>query len=149
MFMTRNKPDYSFHADSEHNYVQHMWPTVEQTLNSEWFYVSVMRIDSEGKGFSSMVMLSSVEQLEQMVTSQTEQEWIQEVFLVTPKYLNKGPGWKMERLLTASLIEDVEGQLGPLYEVEEGQYYEPSLTIEDSADLHMKRVVYSQGENAV
>lgn len=52
----------------------------------------------------------------------------------------------MERLITASLVENGEGESEPFYEVEGGQYYGLYLNIKDSVDLNTKRVIYSQTE---
>jgi hypothetical protein len=95
---------------------------VSRSLATHWYHVSLKR-RHEDKFVAYEEMLNDEPRLVELLIAQDETMVVQEVQVVTPGWMNKGPSWKMEKLTSLSMgFNQVEVPICVL-EVEGGQVY--------------------------
>lgn len=75
---------------------------VSRSLATHWYHVSLKR-RHEGRFVAYEEMLNDEPRLVELLVSQDESMVIQDVQVVTPAWMNKGSGWKMEKLKSLSM----------------------------------------------
>ncbi|MBI6750942.1 hypothetical protein [Pseudomonas syringae] len=95
---------------------------VSRSLATHWYHVSLKR-RHEGRLMAFEEMISDEPRLVELLIAQGESLIVQDVQVVTPGWMNKGSGWKMDRLTSLSMgFNQVEVPICVL-EVEGGQVY--------------------------
>lgn len=95
---------------------------MSRTLATHWYHVSLKR-RHEGRFVAYEEMLNDEPRLVELLVSQDESMVIQDVQVVTPAWMNKGSGWKMEKLKSLSMgFNQAEVPICVL-QVEGGQVY--------------------------
>jgi hypothetical protein len=95
---------------------------VSRSLATHWYHVSLKR-RHEDRFVAYEEMLNDEPRLVELLISQDEGLVVQDVQVVTPSWMNKGPSWKMEKLTSLSMgFNPVEGPICVL-EVESGDVY--------------------------
>ena len=118
------------------------WQYVEQTTHCPWFYVRVGRQQSS-EALTCMVMLPSISVLEQLLNEQGSDIWLLDIQLVSPAYLNRSDGWKMERLLEVrEMVDDLSEEAAYVYSLEGGHIYTEALG-SSTSDLKNPRIIFS------
>ncbi|WP_418643162.1 hypothetical protein [Stutzerimonas kunmingensis] len=123
------------------------WSFVELEVAWPWFYLQL----AEDKGtelFRSMLMVPTASYLEDVISAQAEQAWIERAFLVTPDYVNGSDRWMMEPLLEVASIRDLNGrEQAQQFRVEGGHLYTLGASSNDpeleshivfSAECHLR-----------
>ena len=75
---------------------------MSRSLVTHWYHVSLKR-RHEGRFVAYEEMLNDEPRLVELLVSQDESMVIQDVQVVTPAWMNKGAGWKMEKLKLLSM----------------------------------------------
>ena len=75
---------------------------MSRSLVTHWYHVSLKR-RHEGRFVAYEEMLNDEPRLVELLVSQDESMFIQDVQVVTPAWMNKGSGWKMEKLKSLSM----------------------------------------------
>ena len=75
---------------------------MSRSLVTHWYHVSLKR-RHEGRFVAYEEMLNDEPRLVELLVSQDESMVIQDVQVVTPAWMNKGSGWKMEKLKSLSM----------------------------------------------
>ncbi|UQS16344.1 hypothetical protein [Pseudomonas sp. HS6] len=118
------------------------WQYVEQTTHCPWFYLRVGR-QHGSEVLTSMVMLPSISALEQLLNEQGADIWLLDVQLVSPAYLNRSDGWKMERVLEVrETVDDISEEAAYVYSLEGGHIYTEALG-SCRSDLQSPRIIFS------
>lgn len=104
------------------------WAYISQTANDEWFFVTYETLGEEGSS-QQQFMVSTIRFLLDLSTKDGPEQFIRQVQLVSPPWLNKRGSWLMEPL---SAIYAVDERV--CYEVIGGQIY-PSELRENTRDL--------------
>ncbi|WPK02114.1 hypothetical protein R6U79_07610 [Pseudomonas putida] len=106
------------------------WHGVSRALATHWYHVSVQRLH-EGQFRNYEEMLNDEMRLVELLVAQDENLVVQEVQAVTPSWMNKEGGWKMEKLTSLSMGHNQAGVAVCVLEVEGGAVYvdthEPGL----------------------
>lgn len=106
------------------------WHGVSRALATHWYHVSVQRLH-EGQFRNYEEMLNDEMRLVELLVAQDESLVVQEVQAVTPSWMNKDGGWKMEKLTSLSMGHNQAGVAVCILEVEGGAVYvdthEPGL----------------------
>jgi hypothetical protein len=109
---------------------------MSRSLVTHWYHVSLKR-RHEGRFVAYEEMLNDEPRLVELLVSQDESMAIQDVQVVTPAWMNKGSGWKMEKLKSLSLgFNQAEMQICVLH-VESGDVYVNT----HQRDLHVDALV--------
>lgn len=111
---------------------------MSRSLATHWYHVSLKR-RHECRFVAYEEMLNDEPRLVELLVSQDESVVIQEVQVVTPAWMNKGSGWKMEKLKSLSMgFNQAEVPICVL-EVESGDVYinthQRSLDVESLTGL--------------
>ena len=75
---------------------------MSRSVVTHWYHVSLKR-RHEGRFVAYEEMLNDEPRLVELLVSQDESMVIQDVQVVTPAWMNKGSGWKMEKLKSLSM----------------------------------------------
>ncbi len=106
---------------------------VTRSLATHWYHVTVKR-RHEDRFVASEDMLNDEPRLMELLLAQDESLVVQDVQVVTPPWMNKGTGWKMENLNSLSMGYDRAEVPICVIEVESGAVYvdthEPDLHVE-------------------
>lgn len=106
------------------------WHGVSRALATHWYHVSVLRLH-EGQFRNYEEMLNDEVRLVELLLAQDEGLVVREVQAVTPSWMNKDGGWKMEKLTSLSMGQNQAGVAVCVLEVEGGAVYvdthEPGL----------------------
>ncbi|WP_343598564.1 hypothetical protein [Pseudomonas sp.] len=106
------------------------WHGVSRALATHWYHVSVQRLH-EGQFRNYEEMLNDEARLVELLLAQDESLVVREVQAVTPSWMNKDGGWKMEKLTSLSMGHNQAGVAVCILEVEGGAVYvdthEPGL----------------------
>ncbi|MBD8476499.1 hypothetical protein IFT98_20585 [Pseudomonas sp. CFBP 8770] len=95
---------------------------VSRSLATHWYHVSLKR-RHEGRFVAFEEMVSDEPRLVELLIAQDESLVVLDVQVVTPGWMNKGSGWRMEKLTSLSMgFNQVEVPICVL-EVEGGQVY--------------------------
>lgn len=98
------------------------WHGVSRALATHWYHVSVQRLE-DGQFRSHTEMLNDEARLVELLLAQDESLVVREVQAVTPDWMNKDVGWKMEKLVSLSMgFSPAEVPICVL-EVESGDVY--------------------------
>ena len=95
---------------------------VSRSLATHWYHVSLKR-RHEGRFVAYEEMLNDEPRLLELLVSQDESMVIQDVQVVTPAWMNKGSGWKMEKLKSLSMGFNQVGVPVCVLRVESGDVY--------------------------
>lgn len=111
---------------------------VTRSLATHWYHVSLKR-RLEDRFVASEELLNDEARLVELLIAQDESLIVQEVQAVTPCWMNKGGGWKMEKLTSLSMgFNRAEAPVCVL-EVESGAVYvdthEPGLDVDSLTGL--------------
>lgn len=121
------------------------WHGVSRALATHWYHVSVQRLH-EGQFRNYEEMLNDEMRLVELLVAQDESLVVQEVQAVTPSWMNKDVGWKMEKLTSLSMGHNQAGVAVCVLEVEGGAVYidthEPGL---DADSLSGVKELYRRG----
>lgn len=98
------------------------WHGVSRALATHWYHVSVQRFH-EGQFRNYEEMLNDEMRLVELLVAQDESLVVQEVQAVTPSWMNKDGGWKMEKLTSLSMGHNQAGVAVCVLEVEGGAVY--------------------------
>ena len=114
------------------------WHGVSRALATHWYHVSVQRFH-EGQFRNYEEMLNDEMRLVELLIAQDESLVVQEVQAVTPSWMNKEGGWKMEKLTSLSMGHNQAGVAVCDLEVEGGAVYvnthEPGLGADSLYDV--------------
>lgn len=95
---------------------------VSRSLATHWYHVSLKR-RNEGRFRAYEEMVSDEPRLVELLIAQDENLVVQDVQVVTPGWMNKGSGWRMEQLTSLSMgFSQVDVPICVL-EVESGDVY--------------------------
>lgn len=114
------------------------WHGVSRALATHWYHVSVQRLQ-EGQFRNYEELLNDEMRLVELLVAQDESLVVQEVQAVTPSWMNKEGGWKMEKLTSLSMGHNQAGVAVCVLEVEGGAVYvdthEPGLGADSLNDV--------------
>ncbi|WP_070094283.1 hypothetical protein [Pseudomonas monteilii] len=114
------------------------WHGVSRALATHWYHVSVQRLH-EGQFRNYEEMLNDESRLVELLVAQDETLVVQEVQAVTPGWMNKSDGWKMEKLVSLSMGFSVDEVPVSILEVEGGEVYidthEPDFKVDSLTGL--------------
>lgn len=148
MFLTNRKSEF-FGGLLRGSNGDQLWSLVEQNLLLPWFYLQIVRAHGRAS-YRSMMLISSVQELEDFLATTGKRLWIEEALIVTPAAVNLTGHWLMEPLLEVAEVLDRHGEMaGYSFRVESGQRYVtatseppescfPSATVFD-AQVHILR----------
>ncbi|GEM_PF-499278 len=106
---------------------------VTRSLATHWYHVSLKR-QHEDRFVDYEEMLNDEPRLMELLLAQNECLVVQDVQVMTPGWMNKGTGWKMEKLKSLSMGYDRAEVPICVLEVESGAVYvdthEPRLDVE-------------------
>lgn len=95
---------------------------VSRSLATHWYHVSLKR-RHEMRLVAYEEMVSDEPRLVELLIAQDESLVVQEVQVVTPGWMNKSSGWRMEKLISLSMgFNQIEVPICVL-EVESGEVY--------------------------
>lgn len=97
------------------------WAYISQTSNDEWFFVTYETVDQQISS-QQQFMVSTIRFLLDLSSRDGPEQFIHQVQLVSPPWLNKKGCWLMEPL---SAIYTVDERV--CYEVMDGQIYPSEL----------------------
>ena len=99
------------------------WAHVEHDIQWPWFYLQIVQKYGE-EAFRTMIMLSSAQDVADIVMARTAAVWIEEAYLATPGNMNGSSHWKMEPLRQVDLIRNVSNSVvGARFGLESGEVY--------------------------
>ena len=101
------------------------WRGVSRLLRTPWYHLTLC-IENEGRLSECALMIDDTHQLQKMLVSQGADLAITEIMAVTPSWMNKSGGWRMERLTRVTVGEDRSGSEVCLLEVAKGAVYHNS-----------------------
>lgn len=118
---------------------------VSRSLATHWYHVSLKRRHQD-RFVAYEEMLNDEMRLVELLVAQDESLVVQEVQAVTPSWMNKDVGWKMEKLMSLSMGRNQAGVAVCVLEVEGGAVYidthEPGL---DADSLSGVKELYRRG----
>lgn len=114
------------------------WHGVSRALATHWYHVSVQRFE-DGQFRDQTEMPNDEARLVDLLLAQNESLVVREVQAVTPGWMNKNDGWRMEKLMSLSMGFSQEEVPVSILEVEGGKVYidshEPNLNVESLTGL--------------
>ncbi|MDH4552674.1 hypothetical protein [Pseudomonas sp. BN607] len=114
------------------------WHGVSRALATHWYHVSVQRFE-DGQFRDQTEMPNDEARLVDLLLAQNESLVVREVQAVTPGWMNKSDGWRMEKLMSLSMGFSQEEVPVSILEVEGGKVYidshEPNLNVESLTGL--------------
>lgn len=78
------------------------WHSVSRALATHWYHVSVQRFH-DGQFRNHTEMPNDEAQLVELLLAQDQNLVVQEVQVMTPAWMNKGAGWRLENLTSLSM----------------------------------------------
>ncbi|WP_460091703.1 hypothetical protein [Pseudomonas sp. S2_E02] len=111
------------------------WKYISQTANDEWFFVTYEVAGEEGSS-QQQFMISKVQFLLDLASRDTSGQFIREVQLVSPPWLNQQGKWLMEPIRE---IQEVDERV--CYELMDGQVYPSKLLSQIRVPLWSKRAM--------
>ncbi|UUT22938.1 hypothetical protein [Pseudomonas sp. T8] len=111
------------------------WKYISQTSNDEWFFVTYEVAGEEGSS-QQQFMISKVQFLLDLASRDTPGQFIHEVQLVSPPWLNQKGKWLMEPIRE---IQEVDERV--CYELMDGQVYPSKLLGQTRVPLWSKRAM--------
>jgi len=102
---------------------QRTWSFVEQDGRAPWFYVQIGRRRQSVKE-TYMLMLSSTAELGQLIEEQSDSMWLEQVYLVSPPFINNTESWLMESLLGIEAMTGADSPpSGVTFKLTNGKFY--------------------------
>lgn len=101
------------------------WHGISRALATHWYHVSVQRLH-EGQFRNYEEMLNDEARLVELLLAQDESLVVREVQAVTPAWMNKGDGWKMQKLTSLTMGFSMDEIPVSILEVEGGEIYNDS-----------------------
>lgn len=98
------------------------WYMIERLLALHWFHVCLEHSE-EDQTWSFTKMVSDAKSLKGILTEKDSSTVVTEVQVMTPAWMNKGDGWKMEKLVSLATGYDQDGIGVSVIEVAGGQIY--------------------------
>lgn len=111
------------------------WAYISQTSNDEWFYVTYETTGEEGSS-QQQFMISKVQFLLDLASRDTPGQFINEVQLVSPPWLNQKGKWLMEPIREIQTVDE-----RVCYELMDGQVYPSTLLGQTRETLWSKRAM--------
>ena len=111
------------------------WAYISQTSNHEWFFVTYETVD-HGVSSQQQVMISTVQVLLDLTSRDRPEQFVREVQLVSPPWLNQKGKWLMEPIRE---IQEVDERV--CYELMDGQVYPSKLLGQTRVPLWSKRAM--------
>lgn len=111
------------------------WAYISQTANDEWFYVTYEVAGEEGSS-QQQFMISKLQYLLDLASRDTPEQFIREVQLVSPPWLNQKGKWLME-----PIREVQEADERVCYELMDGQVYPSKMLGRIRVPLWSKRAM--------
>jgi len=97
------------------------WAYISQTANDEWFFVTYETVGQTGIS-QQQFMIAEVQFLLDLASRDTPEQFVHEVQLVSPPWLNKKGNWLMEPVREIQKVGDRW-----CYELMDGQVYPSTL----------------------
>lgn len=101
------------------------WHSVSRVLRTHWYHATVLLIQP-GRTSEIQLMINDEHRLQAALISQDETVVIKDVQVVTPAYMNKGEGWKMEPLTSVKVGTDEDECFVCIITVDSGAVYHSS-----------------------
>ena len=101
------------------------WHSVSRVLRTHWYHATV-QLTQPGRVSEIQLMINDEHRLQAALISQDETVVIKDVQVVTPAYMNKGEGWKMEQLTSVKVGTDEDECFVCVITVESGAEYHSS-----------------------
>jgi hypothetical protein len=111
------------------------WAYISQTSNDEWFFVTYETVGQEGSS-QQQFMISKVQFLLDLASRDTPEQFIHEVQLVSPPWLNQKGNWLMEPVREIQTVDE-----RVCYELMDGQVYPSTLLGQTRETLWSKRAM--------
>lgn len=110
------------------------WHGVSRIIRTHWYHL-VIRVNEAGRITEYTRMIEGERKLQHMLVSQSDQEEISDVLVVTPTWMNKSDRWNMDRVSKVSLGTDKLGSEVCVIQVESGDVYHNSHTPNFNSNL--------------
>jgi len=114
------------------------WAYISQTKNDEWFFVTYETLGQEGSS-QQQFMISKVQFLLDLASRDTPNQFIREVQLVSPPWLNERGSWLMEPIREIQAVAE-----RVCYELMDGRVYPSSLLGQPHQTLWSRKVMESE-----
>ncbi|KZN15896.1 MULTISPECIES: hypothetical protein [Pseudomonas] len=111
------------------------WAYISQTSNDEWFFVTYATVGQAGSS-QQQFMISKVQFLLDLASRDTPEQFIHEVQLVSPPWLNQKGNWLMEPVREIQTVDE-----RVCYELMDGQVYPSTLLGQTRETLWSKRAM--------
>lgn len=99
----------------------HRWAYISQTSNDEWFFVTYETVD-HGVSSQQQFMIPTVRFLLDLASRDRPEQFIHEVQLVSPPWLNEKGNWLMEPIREIHAVDE-----RICYELLDGRIYPSAL----------------------
>lgn len=113
------------------------WHSVSRILRTHWYHLTV-RVSEQGRSTELAHMIEGEHRLQNMLVTQSDEQELVDVQVMTPAWMNKRAGWDMERVTKVTLGYDGDFEVC-LIEVERGAIYHnshrPDFQIDSLKDL--------------
>lgn len=113
------------------------WHSVSRILRTHWYHLTV-RVSEQGRSTELAHMIEGEHRLQNMLVTQSDEQELVDVQVMTPAWMNKRAGWDMERVTKVTLGYDGDFEVC-LIEVEIGAIYHnshrPDFQIDSLKDL--------------
>lgn len=110
----------------------HRWAYVSQATNREWFFVTYETVE-QGISSQQQFMIPTARFLLELAKKDRPEQFIYEIQLVSPPWLNEKGSWLMEPIRS---IREADDRV--FYELMDGQIYPPEFVGEVSQILWSK-----------
>lgn len=97
------------------------WAYISQTSNDEWLFVTYETVDQQISS-QQQFMISRIQFFLELATRDTPEQFIRQVQLVSPPWLNQKGAWLMEPLSAISRVDE-----RVCYELVDGRVYPSKL----------------------
>lgn len=114
-------------------------------LNSPWLHFAVVSPDQDGLGSTSeYLMVSDPQAFEQLLGELDEDQFVQNVQMVTPAWLGEQGRWTMEPLESVFAVLNDEGREIHLCRAFGGKTYTWGFGRHEAEHLAVHRVIYAE-----
>ena len=113
------------------------WHSVSRILRTHWYHLTV-RVSEQGRSTELTHMIEGEHRLQNMLVTQSDEQELVDVQVMTPAWMNRRVGWDMESVTKVTLGYDSDFEVC-LIEVEGGAVYHnshrPGFQIDSLTDL--------------
>ncbi|WP_122769953.1 hypothetical protein [Pseudomonas viridiflava] len=113
------------------------WHSVSRILRTHWYHLTV-RVSEQGRSTELAHMIEGEHRLQNMLVTQSDEQELVDVQVMTPAWMNRRVGWDMERVTKVTIGNDGDFEVC-LIEVEGGAVYHsshrPGFQIDSLTDL--------------